>query len=152
MMIVQYEIKSLINNDEFECWKQLYKKYLTFYNTSLTEDQLANVWSWFFNQEMNIYCYAAKDKDGKWLGLIHFRKYLRPIKAGAGIFIDDLYVDDDYRGQHIGQQLIQSVKDYAVTQELPIIRWITAEDNQIARKLYDKISTKTHWVMYEIVP
>jgi hypothetical protein len=32
------------------------------------------------------------------------------------------------------------------------VRWITAEDNARARRLYDRVAQKTHWVTYEIRP
>jgi hypothetical protein len=33
-----------------------------------------------------------------------------------------------------------------------VVRWITAKDNETARKLYDAVAQKTKWVTYDLVP
>ena len=52
--------------------------------------------------------------ENKIIGLVHFREFLRPIKASSAIFMDDLYVENDYRGKGVARNLIQSVNDYAL--------------------------------------
>jgi ribosomal protein S18 acetylase RimI-like enzyme len=139
-----------INQDDFSAWEWLYKQYLEFYNTELSTNQLTTLWSWFFDTDKQMHCYKAIHEN-KIIGLVHFREYLRPIKAASAIFIDDLYVDSAFRGRGIAQSLIQSVNDYCLTKKIPLVRWITAHDNQVAMKLYDKIATQTQWKIYDMV-
>jgi GNAT superfamily N-acetyltransferase len=89
--------------------------------------------------------------ENKVIGLVHFREFLRPIKASSAVFLDDLYVESDYRGKGVAQNLIQSVNDYALTKQIPLVRWATAHDNQVAMRLYDKIATQTQWKIYDMV-
>ena len=35
---------------------------------------------------------------------------------------------------------------------LSVVRWITAKDNETARRLYDRFAEKTKWVTYDLVP
>ena len=136
--------------DDFEAWKEIYKKYLAFYKTMLTEQQLKTLWSWFFNEDKQLYCHLALQQH-KIVGLAHFREYIRPIKAATAVFLDDLYVENELRGQGIARSLIQSVNDFCTNKKIPLIRWITAHDNIDAMRLYDKIATQTQWRIYDMV-
>ena len=138
-----------INQDDFLDWKVLYKQYLEFYKTTLSPEQLTKLWSWFFNADKKMYCYAAI-YESKIVGLVHFREYLRPIKAASAVFIDDLYVENKFRGMSIAQRLIQSVNDFCLAKQIPLVRWATAHDNQVAMRLYDKIATQTQWKIYDM--
>ncbi len=115
-------------------WSQVYKQYLYFYQNKLTDEQLIALWDWFFDGEKKIYCIIAFLKDVP-VGLVHFREFLRPIKASVGIFMDDLFVESAYRGQGIAQKLIKSVEEFALQKNIPLVRWITANDNQDAMKV-----------------
>jgi RimJ/RimL family protein N-acetyltransferase len=134
---------------DFQSWSELYKQYLDFYHTTLSNTQLATLWEWFFDAEKKIYCHIAFVKE-KPVGLVHFREFLRPIKASIGIFMDDLFVTSTHRGQGIAQQLINSVDDFALEKNIPLVRWITADDNQNAMNVYDKLASKTKWVTYDL--
>ncbi len=146
---VTLTIRSIEQQDLYD-WKALYKKYLVFYKTELTDLQLETLWSWFFDIEKQMYGNVACHEN-KVIGLVHFREFLRPIKASSAVFLDDLYVESDYRGKGVAQNLIQSVNDYALTKQIPLVRWATAHDNQVAMRLYDKIATQTHWKIYDMV-
>jgi hypothetical protein len=43
-----------------------------------------------------------------------------------------------------------TVVDEAKRQGWPAVRWITAQDSVRARRLYDRVAKKTHWVTYEV--
>ena len=136
------------HTNEYEIWSKIYQVYLDFYQTSLTQDELHNVWSWLFEQNRGMYCYFA-EIDKKIVGLVHFRRFIRPTKACEGVFLDDLIVLPEFRGHKIGYQLIEAVKLYAKENNLTLVRWITAHDNRQAMKLYDSVANKTLWVTYD---
>lgn len=138
-----------ISQDVFSDWKVLYKNYLTFYKTELSDKQLSTLWDWFFDADKKMYCYTAIHAN-KLIGLVHFREYLRPIKAAMAIFIDDLYVEPMYRGMGVARQLIESVNNFSRAHDIPLIRWATAHDNHDAMRLYDKIATQTQWKIYDM--
>ncbi|AHE66869.1 GNAT family N-acetyltransferase [Legionella oakridgensis] len=138
-----------VKQSDFSDWKILYKKYLIFYKTNLTETELVKLWTWFFEPQKQIYCFIAIVQN-KPIGLIHFREYLRPIKATNGMFIDDLYVDNAFRGQGTARALIKAVREFCVNKKINSVRWITAQDNHDAMKLYDQLAIQTPWRMYEM--
>lgn len=130
-------------------WTELYKQYLTFYKTSLSDEQLQTVWEWFFNSQANLYGYVAILEDN-FVGLVHFREFLRPIKATMGFYMDDLFVDPLFRGQGIARALIETVEKIASQKKSTLVRWMTASDNHKAMNVYDKLATKTSWVVYDM--
>ena len=75
--------------NEYETWASTYQIYLNFYKTSLTQDELMKVWSWLFGDHQEMTCYFA-EYDQQIVGLVHFRRFVRPLKACSGIFLDDL--------------------------------------------------------------
>lgn len=136
------------HDNEYEDWYKIYQEYLEFYQTSLTNDELKNVWSWIFEPNQKLLCYLA-EIDKKIVGLAHFRVFIRPIKACSSIFMDDLFVLPAFRGHKIGYQLIEAVKLYAKENHLPLVRWVTNPDNKQAINLYDSVAHKTAWVTYD---
>ncbi len=138
------------NHYEYEEWSKIYQQYLTFYQTSLTNEELKKVWSWMFEPLPELHCYFA-EMDKKIVGLAHFRKFIRPIRACVSVFLDDLFVLPENRGQKIGYQLIEAVKLYSKNNDLPLVRWVTAPDNKQAMKLYDSVANQTAWVIYDAI-
>ena len=74
----------------------------------------------------------------------------RPLKGKYIGFLDDLYVDPTYRNQKIGQKLMNEIKVISRSEKWDLVRWITRQDNIKAKSLYDKISEKTNWDLYEM--
>jgi GNAT superfamily N-acetyltransferase len=66
-----------------------------------------------------------------------------------GLLVDDLYVREVSRRQGVGEQLLAAVADVARREGATMLRWITAEDNADAQRLYDRVARRTTWVTYE---
>ncbi len=149
MKSMSLTIRTIEQNDLVD-WKVLYRKYLMFYKTELTDSQLETLCSWFFDDEKQMHGNVAIHEN-KIIGLVHFREFLRPIKAASAIFMDDLYVETNYRGKGVARSLIKSVNDYALEKQISLVRWVTAHDNHEAMQLYDKVATQTQWRIYDMV-
>jgi GNAT superfamily N-acetyltransferase len=108
------------------------------------------VWSWLVDPQHELEGLLAVDRDGKAIGLAHFRPFARPLAASVGGFLDDLFVTPGWRGQGIGEALIEAVAAEGRRRGWVVLRWITAEDNARARALYDRIAEHTRWVTYQI--
>ena len=132
-----------------ENWKKLYKGYADFYNSTINEIILDTVWGWLMdkNHEVKGIVYEI---DGNLTALAHYRAMPRPLKGKYIGFLDDLYVDPAYRNQKIGQKLMNEIKLISRSEKWDLVRWITRQDNIKAKSLYDKISEKTNWDVYEM--
>jgi ribosomal protein S18 acetylase RimI-like enzyme len=133
-----------------EGWNRLYAGYAAFYLVTQTDAMRDRVWSWLMDSTNEINGLVAEDADGKLIGLAHFRPFARPLAASVGGFLDDLFVDPDARGSGAADALMEALKAEGVKRGWSVIRWITAEDNYRARKLYDRMAEKTRWVTYDI--
>ena len=132
-----------------ENWKKLYKGYANFYKSPINVIILDTVWSWLMdkNHEVKGIVYEI---DGNLTALAHYRAMPRPLKGKYIGFLDDLYVDPAYRNQKIGKKLMNEIKVISRSEKWDLVRWITRQDNIKAKSLYDKISEKTNWDVYEM--
>jgi ribosomal protein S18 acetylase RimI-like enzyme len=134
---------------DFENWSKLYQSYADFYKVPMNKVILDTLWNWIHdvNHEVNGICYEL---DSKIVGIAHYRTMPRPIKGQYIGFLDDLFVDPDFRGQKIAQKLINHLKSFSKANNWAGIRWITHSSNLNAKKLYDKIAINTEFELYEL--
>ena len=88
--------------------------------------------------------------NGNIVGLAHYRRMPSPLRGQDIGFLDDLFVDPEYRGQKIGEKLINKMKEISKSKGWNLVRWITRNDNVRAKTLYDRVSEKTTWDVYEL--
>ena len=73
-----------------------------------------------------------------------------PLRGQYIGFLDDLFVDPKYRGQKIGEKFNQSNERNINFRGWNLVRWIMRNDNTKAKSLYDRVSEKTTWDVYEL--
>lgn len=83
-------------------------------------------------------CFVAEKPDGEIIGmaLYYFTYYTW---VGKSLYLDDLYVKEVYRGNNIGQQLLQKLFDVAKETKCNRIRWQVLNWNEPAIKFYEKL-------------
>ncbi|MEV8215274.1 GNAT family N-acetyltransferase [Leifsonia sp. NPDC077715] len=141
-----------VEDNEFFTWLDLYVGYGEFYDTAVTDEKALLVWSWISDPENELEAYFAVDEEGTPIGLAHVREFVRPLDGSKGLYLDDLFVSPDARGAGAGSALLEAARESAKERGLSVVRWITAKDNETARRLYDKVAEKTKWVTYDLVP
>ena len=141
-------VRNLKPND-FNMWSNLYKSYAEFYKVTMNKEILNNLWLWIHNESHAVkgICFELESKI---VGIAHYRTMPRPIKGHYICFLDDLFVEPDFRGQKIAQKLINHLKSLSKVNNWEGIRWITHSSNQNAKKLYDKIANNTGFELYEL--
>jgi GNAT superfamily N-acetyltransferase len=140
-------IRPVASSDE-AVWRELFRAYGEFYETQFSEETLDGVWHWLMSDDHPERCFVA-EVEGTVVGFAHLQQQVDTFRAGAGWFLDDLFVAPPHRGQGIARALIEALTSYAREYGGGDLRWITAADNHTAQALYDRIATKTSWVMYE---
>ena len=130
-------------------WEKLYKGYADFYKVGMNNEILQTVWSWLHdkNHEVQGIVYEI---DNNIVALAHYRRMPSPLRGQDIGFLDDLYVDPKNRGQKIGEKLISKTNEISKNKGWNLIRLITRDDNAKAKSLYDRISEKTNWDVYEL--
>lgn len=130
-------------------WEALYQAYAEFYDVHQTAEMRAKVWAWLMAPHHEVAGWVAEDK-GVLVGLAHTRCFSRPLAAASGLFLDDLFVASAQRGGGVATALLAKIKQEAAKAGHSVVRWITAEDNINARKLYDRHAEATRWVTYDM--
>ena len=73
------------------------------------------------------------DLESKIVRIAYYRSMPRPLKNQYMEFLDDLFVELDYRGQKITQKLIDHLKSLSKANNWCGIRWITRSNNENAK-------------------
>jgi ribosomal protein S18 acetylase RimI-like enzyme len=131
-------------------WDRLYAGYAAFYKVEQTAEMRDRTWGWIM--EGRIICLMAVNADGRPVGIAHLREFLRPLVSTVAGFLDDLYVDPAVRGSGAVDDLFAAAKALGRECGWSVIRWITREDNYRARAVYDRLTTRTNWVTYDLAP
>jgi ribosomal protein S18 acetylase RimI-like enzyme len=141
-------IRKLEQKDN-ENWAKLYSGYAEFYKVAMNTGILDTLWSWIQDESNDVkgICFES---EGKIVGIAHYRTMPRPIKGQYIGFLDDLFVEPDFRGQKIAQKLIGHLESLSKANNWNGIRWITHSSNENAKKLYDKIANNTGFELYEL--
>ena len=128
-------------------WLELFKEYIIFYKSNLSDQQLELTWQ-RIHSDFNIKAVIA-EKDGQIVGIAHyiFRPSTWEVKDFC--YLEDLYVDSRVRGEGIGRALINELEKIATQAGSKRLYWTTAPDNVVARRLYDKVAI-TDRVQYKI--
>ena len=142
-MIRNIEIK------DKEQWKKLYHGYADFYQVTISEQILETIWDWLHdtNHDLNALVYEI---DNSIVALAHYRRMPSPLRGKYIGFLDDLYVDPQFRGKKIGEKIINKLNEISKERNWGLIRWITRNDNYKAKSLYDRIAKKSTWDVYEL--
>ena len=130
-------------------WDRLYAGYAAFYEVEQTDAMRDRVWGWLHDPDHEVTGFVAEEGEAL-VGLAHVRPYARPLAAGVGGFLDDLFVAPEARGRGAAEALIRAAAEHGRGLGWSRLRWITAQDNARARKLYDRLAVATPWVTYDL--
>ncbi len=145
-----FRIQPITAETDRDQWEALYRGYADFYDVPMTPEKLALVWSWLIDPEHEVGGLVV-EQEGRLIALAHHRAFARPLAGGMGLFLDDLYTAPEARGQGIGEALLEALSAMAAERGMGLVRWITAQDNDRARGLYDKRALATSWVTYDML-
>jgi GNAT superfamily N-acetyltransferase len=131
-----------------ERWLDLFKQYIVFYKSALSDEQFELNWE-RIHSEFNINGIVA-EVDGQVIGFAHY--IFRPSTWDKNNFcyLEDLFVDPSIRSKGVGRALINELEAIASGKGAKRLYWTTAPDNETARRLYDKVAI-TDRVQYKII-
>ena len=140
-----------ISDDDFEEWSTLFMSYRDFYRLAPDPAVVSRVWGWLVDDDHEVDAFVAV-VEGRLVGFAHYRPFARPSTGTVGLYLDDLFASPDVRGTGVGRALVDEVTAVARRDGRSVVRWITAEDNSSARRLYDSLAQATRWVTYDRIP
>lgn len=147
----QIIIRKAVETDSEKIWKLMrdlavFEKYIDVF--AITPQIVQE--SGFHKNPPDFHCIVAEDND-KIAGMLVY--YFLPYTAQnrPAIYIKELYVNDSYRGQKIGERLMNALKTEASLNNCNVIKWTVAPWNDAGRRFYERLGAKenTEWINYE---
>ncbi|GMA15334.1 GNAT family N-acetyltransferase (plasmid) [Deinococcus metallilatus] len=90
------------------------------------------------------------DEDGTLVGMLVY--YLVPFTATARptLYVKELYVAEEARGQHIGEHLMRAAAREATTRGCGALRWTVANWNTSGQRFYERLGARANpvWTDY----
>jgi len=128
-------------------WQELWRGYQAFYEADLTAGE-DGLWRRFMAASGDgPYCLVAVD-GGKLLGLAHYLYHQSTWSDAPRCYLNDLFAAKEARGRGVGRALIEAVYARADAHGAAQVYWLTAQDNDTARRLYDSVASLTPFVKY----
>lgn len=148
MSLAETVIRGIRPADKVQ-WARLFVAYGVFYETAFTQEIVDAVFAKLTDDTTDVQAIIA-ERDDAMIGFAHFRRQYDTFTAGPGWYLDDLYVTPEARGAGAASALIDALREVAAGNGGGTVRWITAEDNTTAQRVYDRVAQRTTWVTYEM--
>jgi len=139
-----------VSNDDHARWQELFEAYGTFYKVSLPQETIDTTWGWINNKDEDFWCAVARDDTGAIVGFTQYQLMHRSLGGSKVCYLSDLFVDPQIRSGGVGRALIDYVIAQMAERGVTNVRWLTAEDNHMARKLYDSYQPVSGFVLYSV--
>ncbi len=140
------EIRDLTHADR-EGWRGLWRAYPQFYAVAIPEAATGCLWHRLHDPAEPVRGAIAIDGETP-AGLAHFLTHRTTWSIADTGYLQDLFVHPALRGQTIGRGLVAPVRAHAAVQGCAELYWLTHETNVKARRLYDRVATRSGFIPY----
>lgn len=134
-----------------EAWMPLFRDYREFCGRHDDPELLERIWRWVLDPAHEVRALAV-ECDGDVVGIAHYRSFARTVDGDCGLHLDDLYVADRARGTGAAGAVLERLGEIARDEGAAFVRWVTDEQNEGARRLYERVAAQTRWVTFELAP
>ncbi|MGN6692752.1 MAG: GNAT family N-acetyltransferase [Aquihabitans sp.] len=130
-----------------DAWDPLWRGYLRFYESTLSDDVTDLTWTRFFDDAEPMGAIGAF-VDGNLIGFCHHLFHRSTWAARTTCYREDLFVSPDSRRGGTGRALIDATAELAAAAGAEKLYWHTQTGNATARALYDQVAQQD-FVVYE---
>jgi GNAT superfamily N-acetyltransferase len=138
-----------IQPDDFAQWAELWRGYLTFYETTLPDEVYRSSFDRMLGDDPRDFSGMLALDGERPVGLVHYLFHRHGWKVEEVCYLQDLFTLPDMRGRGVGRALIEAVYDAADAYGAPSVYWLTQDFNASARILYDQVGTLTPFIKYQ---
>lgn len=135
--------------DDRDEWLPLWRGYLAFYETSVSDEVTAETWRRLIDPAAGIHGFGACEARGRLIGFVHYLFHPVTWSVSERCYLEDLFVDPKARGAGAGRALMEAVYRAADEAGADQVYWLTARANAEARRLYDRVGRLTPFVKYQ---
>lgn len=141
-------IRPLVAAD-FSAWEPLWQGYLAFYGSSLSPEVTDLTFARLTGGAEPMGGFIA-ERDGQAVGIVNWVMHRTTWSVRDICYLQDLFVLPAIRGAGAGANLIEAVRALAERKKCFRVYWQTHESNETAMRLYDKVATKSGFLVYRI--
>ena len=142
----------VIAEGDYDRWRPLWDGYNAFYErigpTALPETVTRTTWARFLDPAEPVHALVAEAEDGALVGLVHYLFHRTTTSIAPICYLNDLFATPETRGTGVGRALIEAVYDRARRAGSARVYWLTHETNAVARRLYDRVSANSGFIVY----
>ncbi|MCI5086832.1 MAG: GNAT family N-acetyltransferase [Rhodovulum sp.] len=138
-----------IQPDDYAQWAELWRGYLTFYETTLPDEVYRSSFDRMLGDDPRDFSGMLALDGDRPVGLVHYLFHRHGWKVEEVCYLQDLFTLPDMRGRGVGRALIEAVYDAADAYGAPSVYWLTQDFNASARILYDQVGTLTPFIKYQ---
>jgi len=139
-----------VSKDTIEDILPLIRKYQEFYKIETIDDERNRRFFSQFDEHGDdgcLFIYRNEAAEAVAFATVYFT-FVSSIPAKVGV-MNDLYTLPDFRGKGIARQLIEHCLKFVKSKGGARLQWLTAEDNEVAQRLYNSLDTKkSKWIVY----
>ena len=143
-------IRSALPSDE-AMWRTLWHGYCDYYSANLPDTVTDRTWKRILDPDSAVSCIVA-EVDGQVYGFANCVVHENTWESQPVCYLEDLFVIPSARGHGIGKALIEWLRNAMRAEGWARLYWVTRQDNDLARKLYDKFVPADDFVRYVIRP
>jgi GNAT superfamily N-acetyltransferase len=140
-----------VTTTDFNQWLPLWEGYNAFYKrvgpSAIPAEVTRMTWTRFFDYYEPVNALVA-ERCGQLLGLAHYVFHRHTAMLGPICYLQDLFTNEQARGQGVGRALINAVYDRAREAGSTRVYWQTHETNVVAQRLYDGVAERSGFIVY----
>lgn len=137
-----------VTKNDFNEWLQLWKGYQVFYKATISDQITKTTFDRFQDAQEPVYCLVIENEEKQLVGLVHYIFHRSTWTIENYCYLQDLFVDPKHRASGLGRKLIEAVYAEAEKNHCSRVYWLTQENNDQARMLYDRIADQTGFIQY----
>ncbi len=139
-----------LTSADFNEWEPLWQAYLVFYQSQVSDEVTRTAFARMTDPAEPTGGFLARNASGTAIGMVNWIDHRTNWALGNNCYLQDLYVSAGGRGLGTGRALIEAVADGARTRGCARVYWQTHETNETAMLLYDRVATKSGFLVYNL--
>ena len=131
-----------------KAWSRMWTDYLFFYDSNVSPEVQNITFLRLVDPNFLLQNCLIAELDGVAVGIVHYIYHAHNWRTEDVCYLQDLFAEEQVRGQGIGRALIEAVYAAADANGTPSVYWMTQDFNANARLLYDRIGSLTPFIKY----
>ncbi|WP_353171745.1 GNAT family N-acetyltransferase [Acinetobacter rudis] len=136
-----------LTTEDYSQWLVLWSGYQAFYNVSILTTVTETTFSRLLSPDEEMNCLVIEENN-QLLGFVHYIFHRSTWTEGNYCYLQDLFINTDVRSKGLGKKLIEAVYAKAEENKCSRVYWLTHENNDQARILYDRVAENAGFIQY----